>query len=117
MFFTLFTNRMIRIFTLQCELFSSCNVSNIASLVSARIEGEGGRAQRNADRPGQGKEGSQEFPNLCGHPLWMTPKSSILKQLEIKILSSHSRFQNIQIDKQNTQRYLKPCNYQYCCIS
>ena len=39
------------------------------------------------------------------------------QQLEIKIMSSHSRFQKLQIDKQKTQRYLKLCNYQYCCIS
>ena len=79
MFFTLFSNRMISFFTLQCELFSSRNVSSNASFVSARTEGKWGRGQRSVDRPGQGKEGSQKFPNLCGHPLWMAPKSSILK--------------------------------------
>ena len=79
MFFMLFSNRMISFFTLLCELFSSCNVSNNASLVSARTEEKGGRGQRNVDRPGQGKEGSQKFPNLCGHPLYVAPKSSILK--------------------------------------
>ena len=42
MFFTLFSNRMISFFTLQCELFTSCNVSNNASLVSAQT-GVGGR--------------------------------------------------------------------------
>ena len=31
----------------------------------------GGGGQPNVDRPGQG-EGVQKFPNLCGHPLWMT---------------------------------------------
>ena len=41
MFFTLFSNRMISFFTLQCELFLSCNVSNNASLVSARTGGGG----------------------------------------------------------------------------
>ena len=41
-----------------------------------------------------------------------TPKSSILKQLEIKILGSHSKFQKLQIDKQKTHLYLKLCNYQ-----
>ena len=29
-----------------------------------------------------------------------TPKNSILKQLEIKIVGDHSRFQKLQIDKQ-----------------
>ena len=43
-----------------------------------------------------------------------TPKSSILNQLEIKILGSHSRFQKLQIDKQKTHMYLKLCNYQDC---
>ena len=39
-----------------------------------------------------------------------TPKSSIWKQLKIKILGSHSRFQKFQIDKQKTHLYLKLCN-------
>ena len=34
-----------------------------------------------------------------------TPKSSILKQLEMKILGSHSRFQKFQIDKQKTRMF------------
>ena len=38
---TLFSNRMISFLTLQCELFLSCNVSNNASLVSARTGGGG----------------------------------------------------------------------------
>ena len=42
MFFTLFSNRMISFFTLQYELFTSCNVSNNASLVSAWTGGEKG---------------------------------------------------------------------------
>ena len=32
---------------------------------------EGG--QPNVDRPGEGEGGSQKFPNLCGHPLRITP--------------------------------------------
>ena len=51
MFFMLFSNRMISFFTLQCELFTSCNVSNNASLVSAQTGGGGS----NVDRPGQGQ--------------------------------------------------------------
>ena len=35
-------------------------------------QGEGG-GQPNVDRPGQGGGGSQKFPNLCGHSLWMNP--------------------------------------------
>ena len=45
--------RMINFFTLQCELFKSCNVSNNASLVSTRT-GRGG-GQPNVDKPGQGE--------------------------------------------------------------
>ena len=41
MFFMLFSNRMISFFTLQCELFTSCNVSNNASIVSTRTVGSG----------------------------------------------------------------------------
>ena len=54
-FFMLFSNRIF--FTLQCELFTSCNVSSSASLVSARTGGGGG--QPNVDRPGQGEEGAK----------------------------------------------------------
>ena len=61
MFFTLFSNRMISFFILQCELFTSCNVSNNASLVSAQTGGGGG--QPNVDRPGQG-EGVPKIPKF-----------------------------------------------------
>ena len=50
-------------FILQCELFTSCNVSNNASIMSARTEG-GARG------------GGGGGPNLCGHPLWMTPSQA-----------------------------------------
>ena len=43
--------RIISFFTVQCELFTSCNVSNNASLVSARTGVEGGGGQPNKDRP------------------------------------------------------------------
>ena len=43
-----------------------------------------------------------------------TPKSSILRLLEIKILGSHSSFQKLQIDKQETHMYLILRNYQNC---
>ena len=54
---TLFSNRMISFFTLQCELFLSCSVSNNVSLVSARTGGGGG--QPNVDRLGQGMVGGK----------------------------------------------------------
>ena len=34
---------------------------------------QGGCGQPNVGKPRQGEGGSQKFPNLCGHPLWMTP--------------------------------------------
>ena len=44
---------------IQFELFTSCNVSNNASLVSARTRGMrvggGGGGQPNVNRPGQGE--------------------------------------------------------------
>ena len=57
-------------FTLQCELFTCCNVSNNASLVSARIEGGGG--QPNVGRPGQG-EGGPKNSLICAEILYGWP--------------------------------------------
>ena len=71
---TLFSNRMISFFTLQCELFLSCNVSNNASLVSARTGGGGWSTKCRQAWTGGGV--GQKFSNLCGHPLWMTPQQS-----------------------------------------
>ena len=51
-----------QLFTLQCELFTSCNVSNNASLESARTGGGGG-SQPHLDRPGQG-EGVPKIPKF-----------------------------------------------------
>ena len=51
MFFTLFSNR-ISFFTLQCELFTSCNVLNNASLVPAWTGRGGGHL--NVDGGGGG---------------------------------------------------------------
>ena len=72
---------MISFFTLQCELFTSCNVSNNASLVSARTgEGGGGGVVNQMWTGLDSGRGSRKFPNLCGHPLWMTPnKQYIMK--------------------------------------
>ena len=67
--------RMISFFTVQCDLFTSCNVSNNASLVSARTR-EGGRVVNQMWT-------GQKFPNLCGCPLkW------IYKELENSIVES-----------------------------
>ena len=67
MFFMLFSNRMISFFTLQCELFTSCNVSNNANLVSARTGGGGG--QPKVDRLGQGQKGPKNS-QICADILY-----------------------------------------------
>ena len=76
-FLRYFQTEWLVFFTLQCELFTTCNISNNASLVSARTGGgsERGRGggQPNLDRHGQGRWGSQKFPNLFRNPLWMNP--------------------------------------------
>ena len=60
---------------IQCELFTSCNVSDNANLVSARTRGGGWGGVVNQMWTGLDTgRGSQKFSNLCGHPLWMTPK-------------------------------------------
>ena len=63
MFFTLFSNRMISFF--YPLVFTSCNVSNNDSLVSARTGGGrgGGGGWPNVDRPGQA-EGSPKIPRF-----------------------------------------------------
>ena len=57
-------------FTLQCELFPSCNVSNNTSLLSARTRGGGG--QPNVDRPGQ-REGDPKDSQICADILYGWP--------------------------------------------
>ena len=57
------------------------------------------------------------FIRIYKYTYFETPKSSILKQLEIKIVSDHSRFQKLQIGKRKRHMYLKLCNYQDCWIS
>ena len=62
-----FSMRMISFFTLQCELFTRCNASNNASLVSARTGGGGG--QPKVDRPGQGEKGLKNS-QICADILY-----------------------------------------------
>ena len=63
--------RMISFFTLQCELFTSCNVWNNTSLVSART-GVGGCSQPNMDRPGEGR-GRFKNSQICTDILYGWP--------------------------------------------
>ena len=82
MSFKLFSNKMISFFTLQCELFTSCNVLNNASLVSAWTEGGrgrggGGRGVVNEmwtglDRAGGGGGGGRSSKNfqICADILY-----------------------------------------------
>ena len=83
---TLFSNRMISFFTLQCELFTSCNVSNNASLVSAWTGGGG--SQSNVDRPRQGEEGVPKIPKFVQTSF--TDDPYLQKQLLVGV--SQSRF-------------------------
>ena len=49
-------------------------MSQIMPVMCPQGQGEGG-GQPNMDRLGQGNGGGG-FPNLCGHPFWMTPLQS-----------------------------------------
>ena len=73
------SNKMISFFTLKYELFTSCNVSNNASLVSAGTrEGFGVMVNQKAWTAGGGGDWwFQKFPDLCGYPLWMTPSGNL----------------------------------------
>ena len=73
-------------FTLQCELFTSCNVSNNASLVSAWTGGGG--SQSNVDRPRQGEEGVPKIPKFVQTSF--TDDPYLQKQLLVGV--SQSRF-------------------------
>ena len=73
-------------FTLQCELFAQVAMFQIMPALCPHSQGEGqgggggGGAQPNVERPGQGEWGFQKLPNLCGHPLWMTPINALFKR-------------------------------------
>ena len=60
---------MISFFTLQCELFTSCNVSNNASLVSART-GEGGGGWSTKCGQAWTVGGGQENSQICADILY-----------------------------------------------
>ena len=98
MFFTLFSNRMISFFTLQCELFTSCNVSNNASLVSARTGGGGWSTKCGQAWTGGG--GTKNY-QICadilhGWPLMRTGRRSftILSPDPLKIFELNVYFDN-----------------------
>ena len=59
--------RMISFFTLQCELFTSCNVSNNGSLVSAQTLGGGwvvNQMWADLDRGRGGVPGGSQVPKI-----------------------------------------------------
>ena len=58
--------RMISFFNVQCELFTSCNVSNNASLLCAQGEGGGvvNQMWTDLDRGGQGAGGVPKIPKF-----------------------------------------------------
>ena len=80
-----FSIRMISFFTLQCEFFTSCNVSNNASLASARTR-EGGVVNQmwTGLNRGRGVPKNPKFlrtsfmddpiPKSRGNPLWLLGK-------------------------------------------
>ena len=83
-FFTLFSNRMIGFFTLQCELFTSRHLSNNVSLVSARtggVEGEGGCSTKCGQTSTGG--GDPENSKICADILYGWPPFE--KNVKIKL--------------------------------
>ena len=69
MFFTFFSNRMISFFlpfSVNCSQFAIFQIMP-ALCPHGQEEGEG------EEQAWTGGGRSQKFPNLCGHPLWMTP--------------------------------------------
>ena len=95
MFFMLFSNRMISFFTLQCELFTSCNVSNNASLVSAWTGGRGvvNQMWTGLDRPGQ-VEGGPKNCQIWTDILYGIPHGSTSWLLRIPI----SAFAHVKLE-------------------
>ena len=71
--------RMIRFFLPFSVNCSQVTMFQIMPALWPHGQGEGS-GQPNVDKPAQREEGSQKFPKLCGHPLWMTPKG-IIKNL------------------------------------
>ena len=75
--------RMIRFFLPFSVNCPQVAMFQIMPTLCPHGQGEEGGGQPNVDRPGWGGGGggggwgSQKFPNLCGHPLWMIPKETL----------------------------------------
>ena len=86
MFFTLFSSRMISFLPFSVNCSQAAMFQIVPALCPhGQGEGGGGDGRPNVDRPGQGQGVSQKFPDLCGHPLWMTPitKAIFVKQTDL----------------------------------
>ena len=82
--------RMISFFILQCELFTSCSVSNNASLVCPHGQGEWG-GQPNVDRPGEGEEGVPKIPKFVRTSFMDDPLIDVNCSVLIDGISSPSK--------------------------
>ena len=78
---------MISFFTLQCELFTSCNVSNNASLVSARTGGVGWSTKCGQAWTGGG--GGPKNSQICADILHGDPIGNV-NQIQIFVIAAFS---------------------------
>ena len=73
MFFTLFSNRMIFFFLPFSVNCSQVAMFQIMPALCPHGQGEAGWSTKCGQAWTGVEGGSHKFPNLCGHPLWMTP--------------------------------------------
>ena len=72
--------RMIRFFLPFSVNCSQVGMFQILPALCPHGQGERGWSTKYG-QAWKGEGGSQKFPNLCGHPLWMTPTSAMTNRI------------------------------------
>ena len=72
------------------------------------VDGEGVGWSAKCGRAWTGGVGSSKFPNLCGHPLWMTPHSELFWSVFSCIWTEYGEMRSIQSECGKIQTRITP---------